>query len=60
VTGAALRLAKGSGYVNAGTVEFLVQGDLSDPKARYIFLEVSRGHPRTVLLLFDGFMLSRR
>ena len=41
VTGAALRLAKGSGYVNAGTVEFLVQGDLSDPKARYIFLEVN-------------------
>ena len=41
VTGAALRLAKGSGYVNAGTVEFLVQGELSDPGARYIFLEVN-------------------
>lgn len=41
LTGAAIRLAKGSGYANAGTVEFLVQGELSDPKARYIFLEIN-------------------
>lgn len=41
LTSAALRLAEGAKYKNAGTVEFLVKGDLSDPKARYIFLEIN-------------------
>jgi pyruvate carboxylase len=28
-------------YTNAGTVEFLVSGSLSDPKADYSFIEVN-------------------
>eukprot|EP00808_Paulinella_micropora_P012732 g34696.t1 len=38
---AALKLAKAAQYVNAGTVEFLVQGTLADPSGRFIFLEMN-------------------
>lgn len=34
-------LAAAANYHNAGTVEFLVKGDLSNPKSRFIFLEMN-------------------
>jgi pyruvate carboxylase len=41
MTDAALALAKASSYRGAGTVEFLLEGDLADPDARFFFLEVN-------------------
>ena len=41
-------MAKGCGYSNAGTAEFLVKGQLSDPEAKICFLEVN---PRCSALL---------
>ncbi|CAD7926822.1 unnamed protein product [Amoebophrya sp. A25] len=41
LTSAALRLCRGIGYMNAGTVEFLVQGEDLATANRYIFLEVN-------------------
>ena len=40
LTGAALRLMRGAGYVNAGTVEFLV-GEPGDGRRPFYFLEVN-------------------
>jgi len=37
----AKRLAKAAAYVNAGTVEFLVRGDLSNEATTFIFLEMN-------------------
>lgn len=37
----AKRLAAAAGYVNAGTVEFLVRGDLSNEATTFIFLEMN-------------------
>jgi len=34
-------LGEGCNYLNAGTVEFLVSGDLSDANARFVFLEMN-------------------
>ena len=41
MTDAALALAKASAYRGAGTVEFLLEGDLADPDAQFFFLEVN-------------------
>lgn len=41
IAGAAIRLCEACKYLNAGTVEFLVEGDLANPDARFIFLEVN-------------------
>jgi len=41
LTSSAIALAAHSGYQGVGTVEFLVSGSLSDPKARVAFLEVN-------------------
>ena len=41
LTDSALALAKATKYEGLGTVEFLVSGELTDPDARYIFLEVN-------------------
>lgn len=38
---AAIRLGEGCNYANAGTVEFLVKGSLSDPNSRFVFLEMN-------------------
>lgn len=41
ICGAAVRLCESVGYRNAGTVEFLVDGDLADPGASFYFLELN-------------------
>uniref|UniRef100_A0A7S0AU43 Acetyl-CoA carboxylase n=1 Tax=Pyrodinium bahamense TaxID=73915 RepID=A0A7S0AU43_9DINO len=41
ITGAAVRLCEPCQYLNAGTVEFLVTGPLSDPNSRFVFLEMN-------------------
>lgn len=38
---AAIKLGEGCSYANAGTVEFLVSGSLSDAQARFVFLEMN-------------------
>lgn len=38
---AAIKLGEGCTYANAGTVEFLVQGDLGDANSRFVFLEMN-------------------
>eukprot|EP00581_Thalassiosira_minuscula_P017511 CAMPEP_0183714224 /NCGR_PEP_ID=MMETSP0737-20130205/8825_1 /TAXON_ID=385413 /ORGANISM="Thalassiosira miniscula, Strain CCMP1093" /LENGTH=1220 /DNA_ID=CAMNT_0025943131 /DNA_START=51 /DNA_END=3713 /DNA_ORIENTATION=- len=37
----AVTLARGCEYKGAGTVEFLVRGDLSDPETEFVFMEVN-------------------
>ena len=37
----ALKLAKQSKYVGAGTVEFLVQGNLSNPDSKFFSIEMN-------------------
>jgi len=41
LTDAATTLGKACGYNNAGTVEFLVSGNLGDEKSHFVFLEVN-------------------
>jgi pyruvate carboxylase len=41
LTTAAIKLAKAANYTNAGTVEFLVEGSLSDPTTRFSFIELN-------------------
>ena len=41
LTDSALTVARAAGYTNAGTVEFLVKGDLADDNARLVFLELN-------------------
>jgi len=41
ITGAAVRLCESCSYLNAGTVEFLVTGPLSDANSRFVFLEMN-------------------
>ncbi|CAD7940083.1 unnamed protein product [Amoebophrya sp. A120] len=41
LTACAKKLALQSGYRGAGTVEFLVRGSLTDPNARFVFMEMN-------------------
>mmetsp|Transcript_121125 Transcript_121125/g.386835 ORF Transcript_121125/g.386835 Transcript_121125/m.386835 type:complete len:1004 (-) Transcript_121125:144-3155(-) len=41
ICGSAVKMCESVGYRNAGTVEFLVEGDLADPKAGFYFLELN-------------------
>jgi len=41
ICSAAVRLCESVGYLNAGTVEFLVEGELTDPEAGFYFLELN-------------------
>jgi len=41
ICGAAARMCESVGYRGAGTVEFLVEGELSDPAAMFYFLELN-------------------
>mmetsp|Transcript_75916 Transcript_75916/g.180448 ORF Transcript_75916/g.180448 Transcript_75916/m.180448 type:complete len:1202 (+) Transcript_75916:95-3700(+) len=41
MTDCAVRLLKSCKYRGVGTVEFMVKGDLSDPQARFVFMEVN-------------------
>jgi len=41
ITSCSVRLAQGCNYRGVGTVEFMVAGELHDPEAKFVFMEVN-------------------